>query len=52
MAALLSLLLFVWDLGGIGLVDETPPLFAASARAMAEGDVVLADFFDESWKLK
>ena len=34
--ALLALLLFVWDLGSIGLVDETPPLFAASARAMAE----------------
>lgn len=27
--------LFVVDLGSIGLVDETPPLFAASARAMA-----------------
>ncbi len=35
-AALLTLLLFIWDLGGIGLVDETPPLFAASARGMAE----------------
>jgi 4-amino-4-deoxy-L-arabinose transferase-like glycosyltransferase len=29
-------LLFVWQLGATGLVDETPPLFAASARAMAE----------------
>ena len=29
-------LLFLWDLGSIGLVDETPPLFAASARHMAE----------------
>jgi 4-amino-4-deoxy-L-arabinose transferase-like glycosyltransferase len=28
--------LFVWRLGSSGLVDETPPLFAASARAMAE----------------
>jgi 4-amino-4-deoxy-L-arabinose transferase-like glycosyltransferase len=28
--------LFVWQLGNTGLVDETPPLFAASARAMAE----------------
>jgi 4-amino-4-deoxy-L-arabinose transferase-like glycosyltransferase len=28
--------LFVWQLGDTGLVDETPPLFAASARAMAE----------------
>ena len=33
---LLGLLLFVWHLGQGGLVDETPPLFAASARAMAE----------------
>ncbi len=31
-----GLLLFVWQLGSTGLVDETPPLFAASARAMAE----------------
>ena len=37
MAVLLfGLLLFVWRLGCDGLVDETPPLFAASARAMAE----------------
>ncbi|MFZ9975151.1 MAG: ArnT family glycosyltransferase, partial [Vulcanococcus sp.] len=28
--------MFIWDLGGIGLVDETPPLFAASARGLAE----------------
>jgi len=33
---LAGLLLFVWQLGSTGLVDETPPLFAASARAMAE----------------
>jgi len=32
---LLGLLLFVAQLGSTGLVDETPPLFAASARAMA-----------------
>jgi hypothetical protein len=32
---LLGLLLFVWRLGSTGLVDETPPLFAASARALA-----------------
>lgn len=32
----LALVLFVWRLGSTGLVDETPPLFAASARAMAE----------------
>lgn len=35
-ALALGLLLFVWHLGRSGLVDETPPLFAASARAMAE----------------
>ncbi|MDM7954062.1 MAG: glycosyltransferase family 39 protein [Cyanobium sp. CZS 25K] len=33
---LLGLALFAWQLGSTGLVDETPPLFAASARAMAE----------------
>lgn len=33
----LGLVLFVWRLGSTGLVDETPPLFAASAREMAEG---------------
>jgi 4-amino-4-deoxy-L-arabinose transferase-like glycosyltransferase len=31
-----GLALFVWQLGSTGLVDETPPLFAAAARAMAE----------------
>lgn len=35
-AVLLALILFVVDLGSIGLVDETPPLFAAAARQMAE----------------
>lgn len=33
----LGVVLFLWQLGASGLVDETPPLFAASARAMAEG---------------
>jgi 4-amino-4-deoxy-L-arabinose transferase-like glycosyltransferase len=32
----LGALLLVKGLGHTGLVDETPPLFAASARAMAE----------------
>jgi len=32
----LGALIFIWQLGSTGLVDETPPLFAASARAMAE----------------
>lgn len=36
LVALLGLALFVWHLGSTGLVDETPPLFAAAARAMAE----------------
>ena len=34
-AVVIGLVLFVVDLGSIGLVDETPPLFASSARAMA-----------------
>ncbi|MCX5954503.1 MAG: glycosyltransferase family 39 protein [Cyanobacteria bacterium] len=32
----LGVLVFFWQLGATGLVDETPPLFAAAARAMAE----------------
>lgn len=32
----LGALLFLWRLGSTGLVDETPPLFAASARGMVE----------------
>jgi 4-amino-4-deoxy-L-arabinose transferase-like glycosyltransferase len=36
LTGLLGAVLFLWQLGGTGLVDETPPLFAASARAMAE----------------
>ena len=32
----ICLILFVWELGSTGLVDETPPLFAAAARAMSE----------------
>ncbi|MEX0588955.1 MAG: glycosyltransferase family 39 protein [Cyanobium sp.] len=34
--AIAAVVLLVWRLGSTGLVDETPPLFAASARAMAE----------------
>ena len=34
--AAVALVLFGWQLGSSGLVDETEPLFAASARAMAE----------------
>ena len=33
---LLGVAIFCWQLGNTGLVDETPPLFAASGRAMAE----------------
>jgi 4-amino-4-deoxy-L-arabinose transferase-like glycosyltransferase len=36
LTAAAALVMFVWRLGHTGLVDETPPLFAASARAMAE----------------
>ena len=32
---LCGLAMLVWGLGSTGLVDETPPLFAASARGMA-----------------
>jgi len=32
----LGLIIFVWQLGTTGLVDETPPLFAAASRAMAD----------------
>ncbi len=31
-----GLIIFVWQLGSTGLVDETPPLFAAASKAMAE----------------
>ncbi len=35
----LGLAICVWELGSTGLVDETPPLFAAASRAMsATGD--------------
>ena len=31
-----GVIIFIFDLGKTGLVDETPPLFAAAARAMSE----------------
>ncbi len=31
-----GIIIFILDLGGTGLVDETPPLFAAAGRAMSE----------------
>ena len=31
-----GILIFILGLGTTGLVDETPPLFAAAARAMSE----------------
>ena len=31
-----GIILFILGLGNTGLVDETPPLFAAAARAMSE----------------
>ncbi len=31
-----GLIIFVWQLGSTGLVDETPPLFAAASRAMSK----------------
>ena len=32
----LGVIIFILDLGKTGLVDETPPLFAAAGRAMSE----------------
>ena len=32
----LGVLIALWHLGTTGLIDETPPLFAAAARGMAE----------------
>ncbi len=32
----LGIFLFIWQLGSTGLVDETPPLFAAASRAMSD----------------
>ncbi len=29
-------IIFIWQLGATGLVDETPPLFAAASKAMVE----------------
>ena len=31
-----GVIIFILNLGETGLVDETPPLFAAAARAMSE----------------
>ena len=31
-----GIVIFIFDLWTTGLVDETPPLFAAAARAMSE----------------
>ena len=36
LALLFGVVLFIWQLGSTGLVDETPPLFAASARGMVK----------------
>ena len=35
-----GVIIFILDLGTTGLVDETPPLFAAAARAMSESGAV------------
>ena len=36
MVLVCGIIIFILDLGTTGLVDETPPLFAAAARAMSE----------------
>ena len=33
---LCGVFIFIFGLGSTGLVDETPPLFAAASRAMSE----------------
>jgi len=35
-ALVCGIIIFIFDLGSTGLVDETPPLFAAAARGMSE----------------
>ena len=34
-----GIIIFILGLGSTGLVDETPPLFAAAGRAMSESAI-------------
>ncbi|NJO52145.1 MAG: glycosyltransferase family 39 protein [Leptolyngbyaceae cyanobacterium RM2_2_4] len=43
---LISFLAFVWNLGSIGLVDETEPLFAEAARQMTETGDWITPYFN------
>ena len=43
---LISWLAFGWQLGGVGLVDETEPLFAEAARQMAETGDWITPYFN------
>ena len=44
--SLVSLIAFWWHLGGIGLVDETEPLFAEAARQMTVTGDWITPYFD------
>ena len=37
----LGVLINLWRLGATGVVDETPPLFAAAGRAMTMHGIIL-----------
>jgi 4-amino-4-deoxy-L-arabinose transferase-like glycosyltransferase len=43
---LISFLAFIWNLGSIGLVDETEPLFAEAARQMTETGDWITPYFN------
>ena len=45
--AFLGVTVFLWQLGSIGLVDETEPLFAEAARGMVETGDWLTPYFNE-----
>lgn len=46
--ALLGVTAYLWQLGSIGLIDETEPLFAGAARQMVETGDWLTPYFNES----
>jgi len=44
---LLGSLIFIWNLGNVGLVDETEPLFAEAARQMIVRNDWITPYFNE-----
>ncbi|MEO0948892.1 MAG: glycosyltransferase family 39 protein [Cyanobacteria bacterium J06641_5] len=46
--AFLGVTVFLWQLGDIGLIDETEPLFAEAARGMVETGDWLTPYFNEA----